>query len=249
MIRKYRYVYKGDKSGLDLNDPKIAKLIKTQKYLTDPTIKSRAFELRQSGKTYGEIVKELGLAKSTISYWFNDSVDNETKESNRLKNIEASKIRLLEFRKNKNRELLLSYDNAIKEAGDQFEKYKSEPLFVAGLMLYAGEGDKTTRCHIRISNSNWKLHEIFIKFLAKYLDFKREKVALQILCYPDNNIEEVKEYWSNNLKIFKGRFHKVQIIKGKSKKRLQYGVGMTIINNTRAKYKLLEWINLLENNF
>ncbi len=249
MTRKYRYVYKGNKSGLDLNDPKITKLIKTQRNPSDPTLKIRAILLRQSGKSYGEIVKELRIAKSTISYWFNGPVDEETKKTNRFKNIEASKARLLEFRKTRNQELAQSYDNSIKEAAVEFEKYRNEPLFIAGLMLYAGEGDKTTRCHIRISNTNWKLHEIFIKFLAKYLDFTRGKVALQLLCYPDNNLEEVKDYWSNKLQISKSRFHKVQIIKGKSKKRLQFGVGMTIINNTRAKYKLLEWISLLENNF
>ena len=209
-------------------------------------IKDKALEMRRSGKAYNEISKELGVAKSTLTAWFSKTVEDfdEIKKQNIEKNRVESSSRFFEFTKERKRLLFIKYDQAIADAHTEFELFKNDPLFIAGLMLYAGEGDKASRANIRISNTDWQIHEIFIQFLEKYLLFPREKVSVALLAYPDNNTETLIEYWSKKLSINKNKFHKTQTLPGKSKKRLQFGVGMTIITNTRAKYKLLEWIKL-----
>lgn len=214
-------------------------------------IKEKALELRGSGKSYNEISSLLGVAKSTLSDWFRGSVENfdEVKKANIEKNKLDSSKRLSEFTKERKRILFLKYDQAISEAREEFKKFKNDPLFVAGLMIYASEGDNKTRCHIRISNTDWKLHKIFILFIEKYLLFTREKVSLQLLIYPDLSQEDLEKYWANKLSINRENFYKTQTIIGKSKRRLQFGVCMTIINNTRAKYKLFEWIQLFKDQY
>jgi len=209
-------------------------------------INKKALELRRSGKAYNEISKELGVAKSTLAVWFNKETENfsEITRQNIEKNRIESSTRFFEFAKERKRLLFIKYDQAIADAHIEFELFRNDTLFIAGLMLYAGEGDKASRANIRISNTDWQIHEIFIQFLKKYLLFPREKVSIALLAYPDNNIETLIDYWANKLSINKDKFHKTQILPGKSRKRLQFGVGMTIITNTRAKYKLLEWIKL-----
>ena len=213
-------------------------------------IKEKAIALRREGKGYNEISVTLGVAKSTLSVWFRDVVeDSEIKKLNVERNRKESKDRLFEFTKERKRMLFLKYEDALTDARFEFEKWKNDPLFVAGLMLYAGEGDNKTRCHIRISNTDWKLHTIFIAFTEKYLLFAKDKLHCQLVVYPDNSIEEMEEFWSRKLGISRENFYKTQVIQGKSKRRLQFGVCMTIINNTRVKYKLLEWISLFKDQY
>lgn len=210
-------------------------------------IKDEALEMRRSGKGYNEISKLLGVAKSTLSIWFRSSSEDfdAVKSENVARNRRESSEHLFEFTKERKRILFLKYDEAIRDAAAEFEKYRNEPLFVAGLALYIGEGDKVSRSHIRISNVEWRTHEIFIRFLEKYLLFPREKVRVQILGYPDHTVEDLVVYWSNKLSVPKEHFYKTQILPGKGRKKLQFGVGMSIISSTRAKYKLNTWMELL----
>jgi hypothetical protein len=209
-------------------------------------IKQKALEMRRSGSAYNEIARELVVAKSTLAAWFSKTIEDfdEVKKQNIEKNRVESSVRFFEFTKERKRLLFIKYDQAIVDAHTEFELFKNDPLFIAGLMLYAGEGDKASRANIRISNTDWQIHEIFIQFLEKYLLFPRKKVSIALLAYPDNDIQILIDYWANKLSINKDKFHKTQILPGKSRKRLQFGIGMTIITNTRAKYKLLEWIKL-----
>ena len=66
-----------------------------------------------------------------------------------------------------------------------------------------------------------------------------------LLIYPDLNPEVCINKWSEELKLLKNQFYKVQVIVGREKiKRLHFGVGTTIILNTCARKKLFKWIDL-----
>lgn len=214
-------------------------------------LQGRALQLRRQGMTYSAISSELKVAKSTLASWFQKSLENfsEITKKNISENRKESKERLLEFTKKQKKMLFLKYEQAVKDAQREFEKFKLDPLFVAGLMLYAGEGDNKSRHHIRISNTDWKLHSIFLTFCEKYLLFSRQNIHIQLLIYADNPQDELENFWSEKTAIHKKNFYKTQIIQGKSKRRLQFGICMTIINSTRLKYKLLEWISLCKEQF
>jgi len=244
MTRKFSYIYKGEKEGFNfegIGDPNLAENQKESK-------KFHAFTLRSQGSSYGQISKELGISKSTLSYWFSSPEDTETKEKNKQVNLESSKMRLFEFSKRRKQLLFDDYEKALEEARNEYEKYKNDPLFVAGLMIYAGEGDRASRHNIRISNRDYRIHAKFIEFMEKYLYFPREKRVFGLISYPDLDQNFVEEYWSEKLEIPREKFFKTMIIRGKSKRKLQFGVGMTIITNTRLKYKLLEWVDSFLNN-
>lgn len=208
--------------------------------------KIEAIKLRKNGESYKEISKSLNVSLSTLSGWFkNKEWSKEIKRINTKKNIKKSTDNIIKINIIRKKYLENKYEEIDKEAEKEFEIYKNDPLFMAGLMVYAGEGDKVSKNLTRLSNSEFYLHLVFIGFLNKYLPIDKNKIKFWLLLYPDHDIEKCIHIWSKKLNIDKKNFYKTQVILGKSKNRkLQYGVGNSIISNTSLKRKLLKWLEI-----
>ncbi len=209
--------------------------------------KEFVIKLRREGKSYREIQNEINISRSTLCNWFkNEEWSKHIKYKNNQNNISLSKERLLLLRSARNKTLEEKYRLVELEAEKEFEIFKIDPLFMAGLMIYAGEGDKRSRNGSRISNSEFYIHKIFIKFAEKYLYIPRSNIKIALILYPDLDIGACINKWSKEMDIPISNFHKTQIIKGKEKtKKLQYGVGISIISNiVVVKKKILKWLDL-----
>ena len=206
----------------------------------------QAIALRKQGKTYREIENLMGISRSTLCDWFkNERWSKHIKKANTEKQIKISIERLKKLHEGRRLMLEKKYRQVEEDAVKEFEIYKNDPLFMAGLMLYAGEGDKTSRNLTRMSNSEFYLHLAFIRFSERFLNIGREKIKVWLLLYPDHNIEECLDVWSKKLQISKLNFNKSQVILGRSKlKKLQYGVGNSIISSTSLKKKMMKWLEL-----
>ncbi|OGI63823.1 hypothetical protein A3A95_00030 [Candidatus Nomurabacteria bacterium RIFCSPLOWO2_01_FULL_39_18] len=211
----------------------------------------QAFELRKQGKTYREIEKLLGISRSTLCEWFrNEKWSIYIKKSNIENNTKISTIHLKKL--NEARRLMLEkkYGQVEEDAVKEFEVNKNDPLFMAGLMVYAGEGDKANRYNIKLANSEFYLHLVFMSFLEKFLKIKRQNIKFWLLLYPDHDIEKLIGVWSDKLNIHKSNFYKSQVITGREKTRkLQYGVGNSIISSVALKKKILKWLEICRENF
>ena len=212
---------------------------------------TQVFELRKQGKTYREIQKLIGISRSTLCNWFkNEEWSTHIKKSNNKKQIKLSTERLVKL--NEGRRLMLEkkYKQIEEDAEKEFKIYKNDPLFVAGLMLYAGEGDKLDRGTIRLANIDFNIHRTFLKFCEKFLKVNKNSIKFSTLLYPDFNISLCRKKWSNELKIPETNFYKTQVIQGKLKTRkLHFGVGTTIITNSFLKRKVILWIEKTHKNF
>ena len=62
------------------------------------------------------------------------------------------KIAIIELGGVRGKKLTKLYEQARGEAFRELAAYKKNLLFVAGLMLYFGEGDKTTKHQVRLSH-------------------------------------------------------------------------------------------------
>ena len=67
-----------------------------------------------------------------------------------------------------------------EEAIEDCIKLQYQPSFIAGVMLYWGEGDKVSRT-FRISNSDPLLIKIFVEFIEKICRIPKEKIRASIL--------------------------------------------------------------------
>ncbi len=207
------------------------------------------FKLRREGKSYRDIQQATGVSRGTLCEWFKgEDWSKHITSRHDAQSVERSKDRMIKM--NMVRKLKLQYQYALveKEAEKEYETNKKGSLFWAGLMLYAGEGDKRTKHQIRISNCEAFIHRIFIDFACEYLGFSRDSFRYNLVIYPDNNPEECVRVWAKDLKASDGQFYKSQVIQGKEVvKRLQYGTCISIISSTAQKKKLLKWLSLAEN--
>jgi predicted transcriptional regulator len=207
----------------------------------------QASELRKRGFTYEEIAKIVNVSKSSISSWFSrETWSKSITEDNQKRAAKENKKRISLLNTARGTQYKKMYIEAERAAVVEYKHYKSNPLFIAGLMLYVGEGDNSENHLIRIANAKKDVHRIFIKFAVEYLGVSLEKFRFWVLLYPDLDPEKCSESWSKALKLPIAQFHKYQVIEGRSTKRtLHDGVGNTIIGSTVLKKKLMKWIELI----
>lgn len=211
--------------------------------------KEKAILLRKQGMSYKQIREELGVPISTSAYWFKNKPWSQ-KIKARLSaevswsNPKAIKLLALANRerwKNKHEEYRMA---AVKE----FQKYKKDPLFLAGIMLYWGEGEKQPKSSVvRLSNSEPEMIKIFNLFLTKTLQISPEKTYAWLLLYPDLIDSVQKNFWGKATGLSIEQFKNSVYIKGRHPtKRLSYGVCTIAVNSRALKERILKWLELYQ---
>ena len=209
--------------------------------------KNRALTLRKTGKSYREIEGLLKIPRATLSDWFSrkDWSKDIAKKLN-ARNGKTSTIRIIELNKIRGKNLARVYEEARREATAEFQRLKYNPLFVAGRMLYWGEGDKRTHGQTRLTNTDPEMIRLFVFFLRHVCCIPDMKIKGGVLIYPDLNADECRRYWARSARIGADNFLKCVTIQGRHKTRkLSHGVCSIYVASTYFKVKMLEWINLI----
>lgn len=209
--------------------------------------KQKVLELRMAGKSYKEIMGEINISKSTLSDWLKElSWSKEIKEDLTQKANFKSNLRLVELNKIRGTKLKNLYAQAREEATLDCELFRNNPLFVAGVMIYWGEGDKVSKNSFRIANTDPVMIKVFVEFLTKICNVKIEKIRASLLIYPDIPDIEAKKFWTENTGLDYSHFTKSTVIVGRHKTRiLQNGVCTLNASSTYLKQKMLIWLKLL----
>lgn len=172
----------------------------------------KAKELRSEGKSVGEIAKILSVAKSSVSVWVRDvEMTEEQKEVLKKKKYSLSLFGDTSPVRKKYLNLRKEYQ---EEGRELAKKYKENSLFVMGCSLYWAEGSKS-RNAIQFVNSDASMMKVFKKFLFEFFEVKTEDVSFCFHTHKDNEktLEEISEYWKNELEIKEENLRKNQIDK------------------------------------
>ena len=208
-----------------------------------------AIKLRKEGKSYNKISKGLGIAKSTLSDWFSnlDWSDVIRQELARKANFIARKrLRLVNKQR---REMWEKWRQDHRdEASRQFPLLKNNPLFLAGLMLYWGEGDSVMKnCFVRLANTHPDMITIFTLFLREICCVPEGKIKVQMILYPDLREDVCKGFWMKASNVSQDQFIKTQYIKGRHPtKRLNYGICSVYVSSRGLKEKIFIWLKLYQ---
>ena len=214
--------------------------------------RSKAEQLRRSGKSYKEIRSKLGIPIATLSDWFRNapwSIEIKNKLAGEESLANPNKLQLMIAATKKKFARL--HEEYQLEAINEFPLLKDNPLFIAGVMLYWGEGDKKIENgSIALSNSEPGMIRTFYVFLINTLRLPKEKIAFHLILYPDLVDSVQKNFWSVATGIPLSQFRKSVFIQGRHPtRRLSYGVGLLRIGSRKHKEKIMKWIELYKNEF
>lgn len=209
--------------------------------------KAEATQLRRSGKSYQEILRILAVPRSTLSGWFGkEDWSAKIRQQLTADTRDTHNLRLVDLNKIRGENLELAYDEARRVAAEEFELLKYNPIFIAGIMLYWGEGDKATRGQVRLTNTDPEMLKLYYIFLKDVCRISTKRIGAHVLLYPDLNEKATLEYWSSRIGIPLERFIKCTTIQGRHPtKRLGYGVCMVYVSSSYFKAKVNEWLALL----
>jgi len=190
----------------------------------------------------------MGVPLSTLSDWFcNQDWSSEIAVRLSEKARIEHKVRILKLNKVRGDRLNQVYHRAELEAVADFAKLKYHPLFVAGLMIYWGEGNKLSKSRVSIANTEPAMINVFVDFLINVCQLHKNKIRVWLLLYPDLDDNKCRSFWIKNAGLEENSFTKSMVIKGKqtNSRRLTYGVCNLGVSSAYLKRKILVWIDLL----
>jgi len=211
--------------------------------------KEAAFNLRRKGASYKAISRELGIPLGTLGGWFKNEPWSQAIRDKLSAQVSLSNPKKLHWMVQVNKERWRKINEAHRAlAIQEFSKLKDDPLFLAGIMLYWGEGEKQQKSsQVRLGNSEPGMIKIFYLFLTRTLHIAPEKISSWLLLYPDLIESVQKNFWSNTTGLPLDNFKKSIYIPGRHPtKRLSYGVCTVVVSSRALKERVLTWLELYQ---
>ncbi len=164
--------------------------------------RDKAIQLRKLGKSIRSIESALSIPRSTLSGWFkNITLSTSQKKILKQQWLDGLKIgrnkAVLWHNKQKANRIGAAKNQALtilKQVNDD-----DATLELSLAMLYLGEGSKKNR--FSIGNSDPRILKFFVKSIVRLYDAELNKIRCDLNLRADQNIKELKAYWSQKLEI------------------------------------------------
>jgi len=170
----------------------------------------KTLTLRKQGMSYSQIRSIIKVSKSTLSLW----LKNYPLSKERIKELRAfSEQRIERFRETVRQKREKRLTETYQTQKQLILPLSNRELFIAGLLLYWGEGTKCRRDGLSISNNDPSVIRFFIYWLKKSLAIPKKKIRILLHLYNDTNINNELNYWSKILRIPLRQFNRSYIKK------------------------------------
>jgi hypothetical protein len=163
--------------------------------------KQKATELRKKGMCYRDILKEVNVAKSSLSLWLKDLplTKNEKYALKQRKNGNISRGRIkaagVLSEKRLERESIW-----LEEARQVFTENSTEPFFHIGISLYWAEGAKRSNQWSFI-NSDDEMNHVMLKWAEQFLNVSRKSIRFRLYIHKLYAHENCELWWQTKLNI------------------------------------------------
>jgi len=140
--------------------------------------------------------------------------------------------------------------------GEKFHVDLSDrELFVSGVALYLGEGDKTNPALI-LTNSDPRVLKLWVRFLETVCNVSPERLKAHIDYYEDLDYPTLLAFWSQELGMPLENFERPTLKKGRTAqgnppgRRSPYGTAHIKFHDSKLKSLMMSWMDdLLEGRF
>jgi hypothetical protein len=165
-------------------------------------LKEKAITLRKQGHSYSEILKEVPVAKSTLSLWLRSvGLAKQQKQNITAKRI-AGALRGAKAR----RDQRIKITKEIKDkAKKDIKDISKRDLWLIGIALHWAEGAKEkengTKAVVNFSNTDPKMILLFVKWLKNTFSINDSNLVYELYIHETANIGIAQNYWSQILSI------------------------------------------------
>lgn len=221
--------------------------LRTKKKWSQET-KDFAILLRNKGLTYGQIVSQLKVPKSTLFTWIG-GIKRFSKEAKLERAIHLKRIQALAGLANRKKrtDRLGEIQKRVSEEVSRYDVASTEYLRSLLSMLYWAEGSKG-RGKVSFANTDPVLSVLFVTLLRKSYEIDEEKFRVRLHLHYYHKIKETRKMWSELLKISESKFGKIYVKKrSKTKKFRQNFAGICFIGyySESLRYEILERARLV----
>ncbi|MEU3354939.1 hypothetical protein [Streptomyces sp. NPDC037389] len=155
-------------------------------------MRARARELRLAGRTYDEIVAELGVAKSSVSLWVRD-LPKPQKTARQMH--EMREARWAPHRRARTIKQIETKLEAAYEIGRMTER----ELFLIGVGLYWSEGTKSkthrpSEC-VNFVNSDPDMIKVYLAWL-RLLGIEKGRLRFHLMIHESADVAGAEEFWA-----------------------------------------------------
>lgn len=163
--------------------------------------KEKAIFLRKKGLTYNEILKQIPVAKSSLSLWLKDLPltiqEKHYLNSKRTSKMSAGRIRAAAA----NHQNLVDRRAAqVPLIKDKFSRHKNETLFQLGIGLYWAEGAKSSGGVI-FTNSDPAMVNVMLDWFETYFELSRKSFRYRLYVHRPYIHENCEQKWANLLNV------------------------------------------------
>jgi len=178
-------------------------------------LREQVIKLRtKENLSYSQIRKRLDVPKSTLSYWLREfPLTEERIQELQRKGWENGEAGRERFRATMRKKREQKYREVYVKQRQKLTNLSKDAFFVAGLMLYLGEGDKRDRNKIGLANTDVWVIKFFIKWLVDFLGIPKEKIRAQLHLYQNMDIKKEEGFWEKELGLPETQFYRPSIRK------------------------------------
>ena len=191
---------------------------------------------RDEGLSLNEIAARLQVSKSSVSLWARDIVLTASQTARLLAQnpVYNGQIRASQLSRERSRAVRAGY----QEAG-RLRARQTDPLHMAGCMLYWAEGSKG-RCDVAFTNSDPEMVTFFVHFLEDCYGVQKHEIAVYVNCFDDQEtVGTIENYWLTQLGLPRTQLRKTTLNYFSSysqKKRigsLKHGTCRVVVHRTK----------------
>ncbi|HEX5568996.1 MAG TPA: hypothetical protein VFY14_19090 [Streptomyces sp.] len=156
-------------------------------------LKERARALRRAGRTYDEIVAELGVSKSSVSLWVRDLPKPPTppERLHRMREARWEPHR---------REQAINRQQAKLAAANEIGRMTDRELFLVGVGLYWAEGSKSkphrTQETVVFVNSDPTMIQVYLAWLS-LLGVEPDRLRFRVMIHESADVAAAERYWAD----------------------------------------------------
>ncbi len=216
-------------------------------------LKEGAIKLRKQGKSIRDVEKKLAIPRSTLSGWFRSVELSESKKEKLFQNwknaLRHARVKAAKWHNNQKKIRLIEAKRQAEVVLEKIDHNNKDVLDIALSFLYLGEGFKKT-ADTGMGNSDPLILKFFLKSLIKNYSLPISKIKCELHLRADQNIKEIKNYWSRQLRIPLRNFTTTSIDKrtiGKPTYPSYKGVCVLRCSNVAIQRKLVCLSNLFCN--